>query len=1715
MILRATSHFLILAFAIFTVTSVFSQQTIAVWTFENNPLSGSNNNPLPETGTGTASIVGSMGSPDRGTGSTTGCSQVSNTGAWQIGSATPGNNESSGVQFNVSTIGYNDIVLSYDHRISNTGSRTSRIQYTLDGSTWINLNVSATNYNSGCANRGAIDDGRIDVSSPVGNNVSDGWGRRTINFSGISGVNNNPNFGVRIVAAHYASTGQFRQANNVNTAATGGTWRFDNVSFTGTPRSCVMITEYMYSGNSGEFIELTNVCQTPVDLEGWSFDDDSRIPGSFDLSGAEILAPGESLIITESAAAAFRTAWDLCENQKVLGGLTNNLGRNDEINIFNQNGELMDRLTYGDQSFPGTIRTQNASGWVSASGLGNNDPSAWTLSVTGDTEESWASSDGDIGNPGKSKRAEIPFDPCESGPCVRITEYMYSGNNGEFIEFTNVCNDPVDMTNWSFDDDSRIPGTQDLSAFGVIQPGESVLLTESGSSDFRMAWNLCSEVKVIGNLSANLGRNDEINLFDQNGELADRLTYGDQNFPASVRTQNASGWVSVSGLGNNDPYEWTLSTVGDSEFSYTSVGGDIGNPGKSTLALQSYDPCQEEGPCAEILEINVENESCESAQDGSITLLVQSDFSLEFSINNGPFQPNPVFENLSARMYNMTIRALEDPACILETSVMVRNSGLTVILESGELNISPLAQISLGNTEIVVFDPESKRVFSTNGTDNRVDIIDLTDPQSPAIIGQVPVSGNINSVAVKNGVVAIAVAQGTLPGHVWLCNTNGEALLPSGIEVGYLPDMVVFTPDGLKILTANEGEPSADYSLDPEGSISIIDISQGVSNYTVSTADFSAYIGQEQNLRDQGIRIFGPGANAAQDLEPEYIAISEDGLFAYVSLQENNAMAVVNIATATVTGIFPLGYKDHSLPRNAFDPSDRDGGIQINTWPVFGMYQPDAIGCITLGGITYIVTANEGDARVYPMEGPAEGSSFSEEARISQLVLDPASFSGIPVLQSASGIGRLRVTTTLGDSDGDNKYEELFSYGGRSFSIWNADDMAQVYDSGSDFERITAIQLPSLYNSELGLTAEFDQRSDNKGPEPEALELFQHGGQVYAAIGLERTGGFLVYNITNPQSPHFVRYVFPFAGDAAPEDICFISANESPNQKPLLVVANEASGTMSVYEISTSCSTEILLNANIQGGAGIYHEHSWQIVGGTANGAVIMSPQEQQTILDFSSLSASGDVLIQYSVTDNTGCSISQTMLIQLEKAELAVSGNSNIVAHGSNLPSYSNFTNFGSALANQFVSRTFFLKNTGCTPLQLTTPYVEFSGPQATNFEVLSLPTEAILPGDSAAIVIRFSGNTFGIYDATAHLYSNDQLKPEFVFALQAAVSPAIIQVRGNGITIPNGDPTPAASDFSDFGTIAWNSNRSRTFAIFNLGTQNLILDASPRVIISGPHAQYFSLITAPPGVITPGQNRQFTIRFNATEPGQFNAVVEIPNNDIGGNPYTFAISANVNFPEMVVLGNTIAIETGDDTPWVADNTDFGVRALNSNTTLNYYVRNNGNGHLGLTGSPRVEIMGNGAPMFTVTTMPALSIAPGFSSLLRIRYTPTSTGIHQATVTIPNIDPDKNPYTFSIKGSTPGAMPFSPQINSGTSEKQTLTVFPNPASSQINILSVGLPMESQKLAEIMDFSGKCIHRFLLSYEMTPVDVSGFMPGIYIIKVVGYPGLNQSFIIQR
>lgn len=480
-----------------------------------------------------------------------------------------------------------------------------------------------------------------------------------------------------------------------------------------------------------------------------------------------------------------------------------------------------------------------------------------------------------------------------------------------------------------------------------------------------------------------------------------------------------------------------------------------------------------------------------------------------------------------------------------------------------------------GAAEIVAHDPETHRLFVVNGATSTIDILDASNPAEPTFLFAIdlaPWGDQANSVDVHNGVVAAAVQADvkTDNGKIVFFDAAGNYI--NDVPAGALPDMLTYTPNGEWLLAANEGEPNSygqPDSVDPEGSVTIVDLRSGIANATSRNVGFSHLSG---TALDASVRIFGPGASVAQDLEPEYIAVDHNSKTAWVTLQENNAIAILDIRSGEFTDVVGLGFKDHGDPANKLDASDQPtsgtprGTINITNWPVRGMYLPDSIAAMKYKEETFLITANEGDAREY--------DGFEEEARVSTLPLAVDVFGDVATLKLNTNLGRLNVTSTMGNTDADSDYEELYSFGGRSFSIWNSKG-EQIFDSGDDIELLTADIFPNFFNAS-NTNNNRDSRSTSKGPEPEAVTVGKAYGRTYAFIGLERIGGILVYDVTDPYEPRFVQYInnrdftaptnSAAAKDLGPEGIHFISEDESATGVPLIAVANEISGTTSIYE---------------------------------------------------------------------------------------------------------------------------------------------------------------------------------------------------------------------------------------------------------------------------------------------------------------------------------------------------------------------------------------------------------------------------------------------------------------------------------------------------------------------------------------------------------------------
>ncbi|PFG29361.1 choice-of-anchor I family protein [Paramicrobacterium agarici] len=522
---------------------------------------------------------------------------------------------------------------------------------------------------------------------------------------------------------------------------------------------------------------------------------------------------------------------------------------------------------------------------------------------------------------------------------------------------------------------------------------------------------------------------------------------------------------------------------------------------------------------------------------------------------------------------------------------------ITVSAENAALSLSVL-----GSFETGVFDESAaeivavyeNRSYTVNAQKAAVDVVDVSDPSAPRYLYSIGGTGVANSIAIRDdglGVVALESDIKTDAGTLLFFDANAaSASVLGSVQVGALPDMVTISADGAYAVVANEGEPADDFSVDPEGSIGVVALPDAVaapSQDAVSIAEFHDFEAGGPKTLDEAVRVFGPTPESdlpvSRNLEPEYIAVS--GGTAYAALQEANAVAVVDLATASVTDIWPLGYKDHGTAGFGLDASDRDPEgaptVNISTYDgLHGVYMPDGIAAYEVDGETYLVTANEGDSR--------EWGDFVDAARVKDLGDDGLA----PVCETSplaaqtddADLGRLNVVTDLGLSDDGSCYEELYAFGARSFSIWTTSGEL-VFDSGDGFEQITAEAAPEYFNSNHS-ESNREGRSDDKGPEPESVTLGVVDGRTYAFVGFERVGGIAVYDISEPAAATFVTYlnnrdfsisvedaanpdaVLSAAGDLGPEGIAFVAADASPTGEPMLAVGNEVSGTTSYYGIA-------------------------------------------------------------------------------------------------------------------------------------------------------------------------------------------------------------------------------------------------------------------------------------------------------------------------------------------------------------------------------------------------------------------------------------------------------------------------------------------------------------------------------------------------------------------
>lgn len=1138
-----------------------------------------------------------------------------------------------GLLFSLPTTGYQDIVIRYGTRRSGSGAGWQIIEYTTDG---ISFSI-------------------FDTIAPLDGNPA----TETLDFSGITAVNNNPDFSIRITFEQGpgGAVGNNRFDNFTVDAIPAGNDIFPPVAtFSPADNAINIAVNVLPAITFNEPVRLVNdiaIDNNNVDtLVELRLNHAQGTPVSFDATFS-----GQTIIITPSSALLNNQLYYVAIKGGVIEDMSDNAlaqtdsshfttialqtvfqpgdivpvayrmsanGTDDEVALLTFVNILPGTiLQFTDAKYTVNPQPQCAGGlqWQAPpSGIAagsvitvkNDVPSvstgiltgsAFGLSSGGDqfimytgpdqnpsyagafSSNAWISGNVNCGG----SFSDIPAGLVDGISSINLSTAPgnVSGNtaNGYYsgpqnLPFAQLKDSILDPANWNGTGANTPP--QNWPAWNFPGPPSVTSASVLSQNSIQVVFNRDMDPVTVTDIANYTGITGLSGIVQSNnGPLADTiiLNYGTPFISGNTYTLNISSVEDADQVAMFGTYifTFTFSTGISFDDDFLVVNE---NAGQVSIQLTL------DFPSVSSVDLVLKPAPFSTASASDITFTSQT---LNYTGNSNTSQTIsiPVIDDSGAEQDEYFVLALENANGLQVNgksyiTVYIKDNYRTAPVASQEIALSYVGSFqpsltSGSTTEIVAHDPATQRLFMSSAIENRLDIADFSNPNNITLISSVDMTpyGSITSVAVQNGIVAVASpnVNEQLNGSVVFFNTNG--VFQKQVTVGALPDMIIFSPDGNKVLTANEGQPNDPYTIDPEGTVSIIDISGGIANLTqanVTTLDFTAFNAQETALINAGVRKLKSTSTLSQDLEPEYITISATSDKAWITLQENNAIAEINLQNLTITAIRPLGTKDYSAFGNGFDASDRSGTALISNWPVHAYYIPDAVANYSFNGMTYLVTANEGDEKEY--------SGLNERTTVGEVTLDSATFPNRDILQEEFNLGRLRITNLAGDPDNDNDYDQLFVNGSRSFSIWNAATQAEVYDSGDDFEKITSEhpQFGAIFNCDNG-NNDPKGRSRAKGPEPEGLVLAEINGNTYAFIGLERIGGVMVYNITDPNHVSFVDYqnarsTTSYGGDLGPEGIIYIKPSDSPDNSHYVIVANEISGTLSIYRIINHLSTE-------------------------------------------------------------------------------------------------------------------------------------------------------------------------------------------------------------------------------------------------------------------------------------------------------------------------------------------------------------------------------------------------------------------------------------------------------------------------------------------------------------------------------------------------------------
>ena len=918
------------------------------------------------------------------------------------------------------------------------------------------------------------------------------------------------------------------------------------------------------SAVGADWFELTNTGTTALDITGWKMNDSAASFGSAGpLNGITSIAAGESVIFVDGSTkpSVFTAHWfgsNIPSGFQIgyYGGPGLSTG-GDSVTIYDALGTLLARVDFGaSPSAPGPFGT-----FDNSAGLNNT-----TVTALGTIGQNGAftafASTNEIGSPGTATLGSTPVVTITATDANAAEETSDVGTfrisrTGSTISSMTVLFSIATGSGQAVSDDY----TPALGTTATIPAGASFLdVTITPVDD--------SSIEGSETLTLTLG---DTGSYDVGSPSTATVTITDNDIGASsvsIAAASVNEGNSGTTILNLPVTRTNAASVFTVNYTVTgstaTVGTDYATLATGTLAFTAG-----------------------SAATQNIDITVNGDTTIESN--------EVITVTLSAIVNSVGVTTLGTATAngTVTNDDTVPNSfpsnGRITSTVKGfiDLDAAPLA--STNGAEIPAFDPISKLAFTSSNSG--IQVINLTNPAAPSFINTIApaslgvaglTSNDVSSVTVRKGTggnpsvlaAAIIASPKSALGFVIFINPTTGALIGSS-QVGANPDHIAFSPDGTKLLVANEGEldavngvPATVVTNDTTvGSVSIISVPAVITGVPTSlptaTADFTGYDSQSAALSAAGVRIF-QGGKPSTDFEPEYFAISADSTKALVTLQEANAVATLDLATATFTSVVPLGKKNFATGRHDF--SDRDGltaagaaTTLVNPTtgsPVFGLYMPDAVASYSAAGQTYYITANEGDDRndfLNPDETTTVGAA-------SGYTLDPTVFPNASALKNQASLGRLTVSNATGlrgDTDGDGDIDEILSYGGRSFSILDSTG-AIIWDSGDMIENIIASQFPANFD---------DGRSDNKGPEPEGVTVATLGSRIYAFIGLERSHMTLVFDVTNPAAVTFAGGLVR-SGELNPEGLVVVSAADSPTGKPLLLQASEVSQTLTVFELN-------------------------------------------------------------------------------------------------------------------------------------------------------------------------------------------------------------------------------------------------------------------------------------------------------------------------------------------------------------------------------------------------------------------------------------------------------------------------------------------------------------------------------------------------------------------